>query len=244
MNRRYTNFINRLLDQWIPPIIRDCRWCMKPIFYLAFKGKNIDQAMDFKSQVLDFSQQQYQEFYQGLDACGEDRPTDINPMCLQKIFTTITPAYRSVLDVGCGRGYLLDQLIVEFPHLQVHGCDIQPEKAYQKRRFSYTQARVEMLPFKDRQFDLVICAHTLEHIPNLFQAIDELVRITNKQLIIIVPRQRPYLYTFDTHINFFPYRHDIRKLFSQFRNHISCIQNDWYISINLHQDLHTKHRHQ
>jgi len=34
---------------------------------------------------------------------------------------------------------------------------------------------------------------------------DELKKITKKRLIIVVPKERPYNYTFNGHIHFFPY---------------------------------------
>lgn len=46
--------------------------------------------------------------------------------------------------------------------------------------------------------------HTLEHVRDLVSAIRELRRVA-KRMILIVPRQRPYKYTFDLHLNFFPY---------------------------------------
>ena len=49
---------------------------------------------------------------------------------------------------------------------------------------------VRQLPFPDKSFDIVTCTHTIEHIINLKQAIDELKRVARKQLIIVTPCQR------------------------------------------------------
>jgi ubiquinone/menaquinone biosynthesis C-methylase UbiE len=77
---------------------------------------------------------------------------------------------------------------------------------------SLEYANVEKLPFGDKSFDTVICAHTLEHVQNIYQAICELRRVTSKRLIIVVPKQRPYKYTFDLHLHFFPYKSDFLTL--------------------------------
>jgi ubiquinone/menaquinone biosynthesis C-methylase UbiE len=67
------------------------------------------------------------------------------------------------------------------------------------------EASIERLPFDDGQFDTVVCTHTLEHVQHLQRAVDELRRVARRRLIVVVPRQRPYRYTFSLHVNFFPY---------------------------------------
>jgi len=69
----------------------------------------------------------------------------------------------------------------------------------------FLQARVEALPFRDREFDTVTCTHVLEHILDYRKALMELRRITRRRLIIVVPREREALYTFNPHLHFFPY---------------------------------------
>jgi hypothetical protein len=44
--------------------------------------------------------------------------------------------------------------------------------------------RMESLPFRDRAFDAVLCSEVLEHLVRPIEAIAELLRITNKVLII------------------------------------------------------------
>ncbi|MDZ7762755.1 MAG: methyltransferase domain-containing protein [Desulfovermiculus sp.] len=70
---------------------------------------------------------------------------------------------------------------------------------------TFRQAELPLLPFIDQMFDTVVCTHTLEHIPDIRQAVKELRRVAKKRLIIVLPRQRPYRYTFDLHLHFFPY---------------------------------------
>ena len=43
------------------------------------------------------------------------------------------------------------------------------------------------------------------------KAIAELRRITRRRLIIVVPREREYRYTFNPHFNFFPYTHSFLR---------------------------------
>ena len=43
------------------------------------------------------------------------------------------------------------------------------------------------------------------------KAIAELRRIARRRLIIVVPREREYRYTFNPHFNFFPYTHSFLR---------------------------------
>ena len=51
----------------------------------------------------------------------------------------------------------------------------------------------------------------IEHVLDYRKAIAELRRITAKRLIIIVPREREFRYTFNPHFNFFPYTHSFLR---------------------------------
>jgi hypothetical protein len=51
----------------------------------------------------------------------------------------------------------------------------------------------------------------IEHILDYQQAIAELRRIAKRRLIIVVPREREYRYTFNPHFNFFPYTHSFLR---------------------------------
>lgn len=42
----------------------------------------------------------------------------------------------------------------------------------------------EKLPFKNKEFDLVLCTHVLEDLPNPFPVMDEMVRIAKRGLIV------------------------------------------------------------
>src|SRR5260370_40764776 len=75
----------------------------------------------------------------------------------------------------------------------------------------YVAAKIEQLPFPDRSFDTVVCTHVLEHILDYRSAIAELRRIVRRRLIIVVPREREYKYTFNPHFNFFPYPHSFLR---------------------------------
>jgi ubiquinone/menaquinone biosynthesis C-methylase UbiE len=109
-----------------------------------------------------------------------------------------------VLDVGCGRGFVANILSKKY---QVTASDIIIGKHLRTRypKVKFHKAAIEELLFPNASFDTVICTHTLEHVKDIKLAITELRRVAKKRLIIVVPKQRPYKYTFDLHLHFFPY---------------------------------------
>jgi ubiquinone/menaquinone biosynthesis C-methylase UbiE len=70
---------------------------------------------------------------------------------------------------------------------------------------AFREGAAEALPFADDAFDTVVCTHMLEHVQDLPRAIAELRRVASRRLVVVVPAQRPYRYTFDLHLHFFPY---------------------------------------
>ncbi|GAF87172.1 unnamed protein product, partial [marine sediment metagenome] len=52
-----------------------------------------------------------------------------------------------------------------------------------------TPADIHDLPFKNNEFDVVLCSETLEHVADLHKAIGELLRVAGKAVVITVPHQ-------------------------------------------------------
>lgn len=100
-----------------------------------------------------------------------------------------------ILDVGCGKAYLLYELKKLLPGAQVAGLDIssyaithaKPEiKPYLR------EGHAKALPFEDRAFDLVISLGTLHNLP-IFQlkpALQEIQRVQAGQAYIMVEAYR------------------------------------------------------
>ena len=96
-----------------------------------------------------------------------------------------------VLDVGCGKGYLLYEMIKIIPDLKVYGFDISSYAL--KKNFKLKNLKVfkhtakEKIPFKSNSFDLVISINTLHNLEifNLETAITEINRVGKKKYIAV-----------------------------------------------------------
>jgi ubiquinone/menaquinone biosynthesis C-methylase UbiE len=224
MNRNITNAIRFILDECIPPLVRDARWFMYPFFYIWYKGKKMDLYMDFKSKVYQMTDEEYATAYRELDCLATDRPTDMNEQSIALMISKFDTSAKTILDVGCGRGYWLNK-VTQATQLTATGCDMYDNVPFDKA--SYVKGNIYKLPFEDNSFDIVTCHHTIEHLLDLQPAIAELKRVAKKQLMIVTPKQKYYYYTMDMHVNFFPikeYLQDAIKI-NTFECH--AVWGDW-----------------
>jgi len=216
--RKWALKIYFFLDQCAPPLIRDSEWLMKIPFKLLYKDK-ARVFWDFKSKASTMTDREFYNTYQEIKSVLMERDTDLNELCIDEIFRHI--GGQTVLDVGCGQCFLAAKMSKKY---QVTAVDIAIDPALNLRYsgIKLVAGRLEKLPFRNEEFDTVVCAHTLEHVQNLFAAISELRRVTKRRLIVVVPKQRPYKYTFDLHLHFFPYEHSLRTVMASDRRTLSC----------------------
>lgn len=89
------------------------------------------------------------------------------------------------------------------------------------------KADICALPFKDNSYDLILCNHVLEHIPNDFKAMSELYRVLKKggTLVAQVPLDENRTATFedDSIID----RKERTKVFGQY-DHVRVYGTDFY----------------
>lgn len=98
-----------------------------------------------------------------------------------------------VLDVGCGEGYVLEYLRGKLPHIRLWGVDLDQEalKLARVRNTDTALYRGDVLnlPFADGSFDLVLCLEVLEHLESPWLAVDELARVSSRDILVSVPNQ-------------------------------------------------------
>jgi SAM-dependent methyltransferase len=191
-----------VLDNLLPPILRDAWWFMAPFFWALF-GRRAREFTSFKDRAVFLSSREFKAWYERTADLHIKRPSDLTEASARAVLDALEG--DTVLDVGAGRGYLLRRIAqqVQGP---VVGVDlVTPSEPGP----SFVRAVGETLPFRDRSFDTVTCCHVLEHVQDFDGAVRELRRVARKRVVIVVPRQREYRYTFDLHVRFFPYPHSL-----------------------------------
>ncbi len=210
MKRETTNAIRTVLEEVIPPFIRDStamRWLFRRHW-----GSLVDDIERFRERIPFVTADEYREIYERLPRVQHE--TDNSAACLERILGEI--AGTTILDVGCGTGYLTDWIKHRRPELDITGTDFIIEEGTRTRHpdISFVEGPIEALPFADKSFDTVICTHVLEHILDFRQALTELRRVTRGTLILVVPQEREYRFTFNPHLHFFPYPHSFLRWLS------------------------------
>lgn len=202
-SRAMSNRIRFVLDEILPPIIRDSR--LMEVLLRAVLGKQGPSIAHFRENAYQMTEDEFTKYYREMKVLQGE--SDNTSGCVAKVLNDIKGS--SVCDVGCGRGHLIAE-IAKLPNVkQASGIDIIIDDQMRKHfpMVEFYEGRIENLPFGDKSYDTVVCTHTIEHIPNLAKAISELRRISRETLIIVVPMERRYKFGFNLHVNFFTYRH-------------------------------------
>ena len=105
------------------------------------------------------------------------------------------PANPKILDIGCGKGYLLYDFLKILPKAEIHGLDISRyaiENAKEEIKDHIVCGNADNLPWEDNYFDLVISINTLHCLHNfeLDLSLREIERVGKKNKYICVESYR------------------------------------------------------
>lgn len=228
VSRDITRVINFILDELCPPILHDS-WTLMSLIYRVGIGKETTKLLrNFKEKVLYMTEEEYAECY-AISSQAPQRPTDLDQAGVKFILSNV-PRESTVLDVGCGRGFLAKKLAEA--GCSVTGLDVERPKSYSPEDgFQFVAGSVEHMPFPDGSFNTVVCAHVLEHILNLESAISEILRVADQRVILVLPKQREYRYTPDLHLHFFPYLYNVQRILPVTPTWIGRVGYDWGVLI-------------
>jgi len=192
-HRGTTNTIRRVLDNWIPPVIRECSF-----FAWAVKRWLGPSAMaDFKSRAFGMSDEEFSAAYAAIRGAYATRPADTTGAQADWIMANIGWPEVQILEIGPGNGAMTRRL--ESAGYDVTTLDLHRGSAAVK----YVQGSVEKIPLPDKSADVIVLSHVIEHVRSLTRAFLELERVARNRVIIVTPKQRHYRWTFDYHLHFF-----------------------------------------
>jgi SAM-dependent methyltransferase len=123
-----------------------------------------------------------------------------HPRFWQPVIPTFKEFYKlnsksSVLDVGCGKGFMLYDFFQAIPGIKLKGVDISSyaiENALEPMKPYVQCSDARKLPFPDRSFDLVISINTIHNLERaeLAKALTEIQRVSSKHCFITVDAYR------------------------------------------------------
>lgn len=95
-----------------------------------------------------------------------------------------------ILDIGCGKAFLLYELTQVVPGLQAAGLDISSyglEHAKEEMRPFLTLGNCTSLPWKDNEFDFVFSLNTFHNLtaPQLKSALQEMERVGRRKWLCV-----------------------------------------------------------
>ncbi len=99
----------------------------------------------------------------------------------------------SVIEVGCGEGFLIRHLRDRHPGWRWKGVDLDEEAIGYARRLlpgvTLATGDIYALAEPDGSYDLVVASEVLEHLDRPEDGLRELVRVTGRYLLLSVPHE-------------------------------------------------------
>jgi len=140
-----------------------------------------------------------QEFFDG-DRCYGYGGFNYHPRFWQPVIPTLQRHFRltaksSVLDVGCGKGFMLHDMAELIPGVTVKGVDVSEyaiANAIEDIKPHVQVANARSLPFPDKSFDVVISINTIHNLERnaCGQALREIERVSRNGAFVTVDAYR------------------------------------------------------
>jgi 2-polyprenyl-3-methyl-5-hydroxy-6-metoxy-1,4-benzoquinol methylase len=96
-----------------------------------------------------------------------------------------------ILDVGCGEGYVLQQLRAAGVTCPMQGIDFSETAIAEAQRrvpdATFTVGDVRALAETGRRYDLVLMTEVLEHLPNAQNMLSVLAQLSKRHVVVSVP---------------------------------------------------------
>jgi len=123
----------------------------------------------------------YEKYYEQ----NETYIISLDPRLKKIISLTSSLNPKKILDVGCGNGFLLNELSNSLPKSSLTGVDVYTIP--KNKRWSYKKADITKgLPFDNSSFDCVIIGEVIEHVPDPDFLLKETYKVLQKNGTLII----------------------------------------------------------
>lgn len=94
---------------------------------------------------------------------------------------------HSVLDVGCGNGFLVRELAAQAIPATGLEADSRKAEALEAEGLAAVHGEAEDLPFSEDEFDWVVLRHVLHHLPGTREALAQAARVARRGIVVAEP---------------------------------------------------------
>jgi ubiquinone/menaquinone biosynthesis C-methylase UbiE len=159
------------------------------------KRDYLARMVDDKTHCMEVAKQYGKDYWDGDRRYGyggyKYMPGRWKPVAEKLIKIYSLNSKSKVLDIGCGKGYLLYEMKLLIPNLNIVGIDSSDyglENAKEEiKPFIYKHKAEDNLPFKDKEFDLVISLGTFHNLRvlELKTALSEMDRVGRQGYLML-----------------------------------------------------------
>ena len=163
--------------------------------HMSTKRDYLGRMIDSKVEAMKIAKRYDSEYWDGDRKFGYGGYKYM-PGRWAKTAQQIIDAYKlkagsKILDVGCGKGFLLYEMQLIEPGLEIHGFDISEyglaNSHPELKANLFIHKAQESFPYEDKSFDLVISLGTLHnlHVYELETAVSEIARVGKQSYIMV-----------------------------------------------------------
>lgn len=97
---------------------------------------------------------------------------------------------QTILDVGCGSGYITNIIASKFPHIKIVAVDFSDTIEHGKKISkqlklkNVTWKKINFFDLEEQTFDLVLSNGSIHHMPDFDRAVEKLKRHSHKYLMV------------------------------------------------------------